>query len=478
MLFGIEAHKGFVMLTGEVGTGKTTLIRTLIEQFPANVKYALIFHTLFSAKGLFQNLCKEFGLPVQPGSKTDHVLQLHEFLKANGRSNSINSPISNAVVIIDEAQNLNAEILEELRLLSNFESNNKKLLQVLLVGQPELLQTISRPDLRQLNQRISLRCRLRRFTLEEAMAYVVHRMRIAGNESGEEVFSPEALRLIHQRSRGVPRLINILCENALMMGYVRSESCISVKLINDIDFEDFFSEIDSGLSSESRRPDEAPSKQQRVVFQNDVAKEPHRSTPKQDEDYTHYSPYGYQDAVDSEHSIDNASTSDLSENHSEHEALNKTRDVKKPFIRNRDERTESLEDEDLRIIERLKEANKNHPDRHIPTKPVELPFDKEIDQSNDQNHADLFEEEVPQAAEKEGPASDQQLAGNGYLLDEEHSNTEQGPFDYNDDSSDPAGMEAFGTDSSSPSNRNRLLVGLFITLNLIMLILIGYKFLM
>jgi general secretion pathway protein A len=253
MLFGVKMRKGFVMLTGEAGTGKTTLIHAVLKELQPFVKCALIFHTLFSAKGLFQNICKEFGLSILNGSKTDYVLQLHEFLRSQHEFARAASRQMNALVILDEAHNLDSEILEEIRLLSNFELEHKKLLQIMLVGQPELVATINRRELRQLNQRIALRVSLRRFAPAETEAYIAHRLRIAGFNGKQNLFEPDAVRHIHECSEGIARRINVLCENALVMGYVRGASIITETVIAQVNSEDFFSEMESAFENPVQR---------------------------------------------------------------------------------------------------------------------------------------------------------------------------------------------------------------------------------
>ncbi len=252
MVLGVKMRKGFVMITGEAGTGKTTLIHAVLKELQPHVKCALIFHTLFSAKGLFQNICKEFGLSILSGSKTDYVLQLHDFLRSQHEFARATKQDANTVVILDEAHNLDSTILEEIRLLSNFEIENKKLLQIILVGQPELQATIKRSELRQLNQRIGLRFSLRRFTPSETASYIAHRLRVAGLPDRRSVFHPGALRRIHEHSEGIARRINVLCENALVMGYVRGAEAVTAEIIDQVKAEDFYGEMESALETPTR----------------------------------------------------------------------------------------------------------------------------------------------------------------------------------------------------------------------------------
>lgn len=239
LLLGIELRRGFIVLTGEVGTGKTTILRAIMHEINDNTRTALIFHTLLSAKGLLQNICKEFSINTDGCvSKTDYVMRLHDFLQ------EVNDQGGNAVLIIDEAHNLKGEILEELRLLSNFETENTKLLQICLVGQPELLATLSRQDLRQLNQRISLKFHLGNLSLEETAEYIRHRLSVAGSKIVGELFAADAIAAIHRLSDGTPREINKLCENALVMGYVKNVKQIDAALIESVTAEDTFQEFD------------------------------------------------------------------------------------------------------------------------------------------------------------------------------------------------------------------------------------------
>ncbi|MGH7456665.1 MAG: ExeA family protein, partial [bacterium] len=240
------------MITGEAGTGKTTLIHAVLKELQPHVKCALIFHTLFSAKGLFQNICKEFGLSILAGSKTDYVLQLHDFLRSQHEFARATKQDANTVVILDEAHNLDSAILEEIRLLSNFEIEHKKLLQIILAGQPELQATIKRPELRQLNQRIGLRFSLRRFTPSETASYIAHRLRVAGLPDRRSVFHPRALRRIHEHSEGIARRINVLCENALVMGYVRGAEAVTEEIIDQVKAEDFHGEMESAFETPNR----------------------------------------------------------------------------------------------------------------------------------------------------------------------------------------------------------------------------------
>jgi general secretion pathway protein A len=211
--FGAGEDGGFVLLTGEVGTGKTTVCRAFLEQIPERVDLALIFNPALSSRELLQAVCSEFRIPValESSSSRQLVSALNEYLlraHAAGRR---------PLLMIDEAQNLSPEVLEQVRLLTNLETDKHKLLQIFLVGQPELRELLQQRGLRQLAQRITARYHLGPLKRRETRAYVRHRLRVAGAE--RELFTGPALRLVHRRTGGVPRLINILCERALLGAY-------------------------------------------------------------------------------------------------------------------------------------------------------------------------------------------------------------------------------------------------------------------
>ncbi len=224
LLYGVEEAGGFIQLTGEVGTGKTTLTRVLLNRLPLNVDVAMILNPRLSVKEFLQNICEELQLewPVESGSLkalidvlNRHLLNAH----AAGRR---------VVLIIDEAQNLDADLLEQLRLLTNLETSENKLLQIILIGQPELRQTLARSDLRQLAQRITGRYHLDPLTREETELYIRHRLQIAG--ATREIFTPAAVREVHRISAGVPRLINVICDRALLGAYSQEKAVVDKRL--------------------------------------------------------------------------------------------------------------------------------------------------------------------------------------------------------------------------------------------------------
>src|SRR5580698_9289382 len=211
LLYGINEAGGFVQLTGEVGTGKTTIVRSLLAQAPKNAEIALILNPKMTAPEFLLTICEELGIGVPDsalGSLKDLVDVLSGYLlraHAEGRR---------VVLVVDEAQNLSIEVLEQVRLLTNLETNTQKLLQIILIGQPELRELLARNELRQLAQRITGRYHLDPLSREETTAYVRHRLRVAGATS--ELFSPWALREVYRLSRGVPRIINVICDRALL----------------------------------------------------------------------------------------------------------------------------------------------------------------------------------------------------------------------------------------------------------------------
>jgi len=217
LLYGVGAGGGFILLTGEVGTGKTTINRCLLEQLPDNTDIAIILNPALNAQELLASACDELGIDYGQEQHSLKALtdRLHAFLLENharGRKTTL---------LIDEAQHLDFDVLEQIRLLTNLETNSEKLLQIILIGQPELAQKLGRPELRQLNQRITARYNLEALNLEETGAYIRHRLEVAGLAPGRELFAPGVVKQVHRRTRGIPRLINLLCDRALLGAYGR-----------------------------------------------------------------------------------------------------------------------------------------------------------------------------------------------------------------------------------------------------------------
>lgn len=215
LLYGVGAGGGFILLTGEVGTGKTTINRCLLEQLPDNADIAIVLNPALAAEDLLATVCEELEIELPDGRAGLKLLtdSLHEFLLANHAAGR------KTVLMIDEAQHLDFEVLEQIRLLTNLETSEEKLLHIILIGQPELAEKLARPELRQLNQRITARFDLQPLTPSETGAYIRHRLQIAGMPAGRELFPASVVRAIHRQSRGVPRVINLLCDRMLLGAY-------------------------------------------------------------------------------------------------------------------------------------------------------------------------------------------------------------------------------------------------------------------
>jgi general secretion pathway protein A len=225
LLYGIKGHFGFVQLTGEVGTGKTTVLRTLLSQLDEEkFRTALIFNPKLTAIDLMAAINREFGIPCESANIADLLGELNWFLL---RENSAGRTV---VLIIDEAQNLSPELLEQVRLISNLETDTDKLIQIVLAGQPELGRLLERPELRQINQRIALRYHLDPLDREDSSAYISHRIALAGGRERAS-FSGWALRWLYHYSRGTPRLINILCDRALLVAYTEDRKRITARTV-------------------------------------------------------------------------------------------------------------------------------------------------------------------------------------------------------------------------------------------------------
>ena len=228
LTYGIQNRKGFILLTGEVGTGKTTLLNRLLDWLRGQrVATAYIFNSRMDVNHLFDFMMADFEIPCESREKSQVLLRLNQWLLERYRAGET------AVLIVDEAQNLSPDVLEEIRLLTNLETSTEKLLQIVLTGQPELEEKLKMPSLRQLRQRITLRCRTAPLTLEETFGYVAERLRIAG-ANGEPIFSKEAIQTIQTYSRGIPRVVNLLCEHAMINAYVDGVRPIPAHLIEEV----------------------------------------------------------------------------------------------------------------------------------------------------------------------------------------------------------------------------------------------------
>jgi general secretion pathway protein A len=228
LTYGIQNRKGFILLTGEVGTGKTTLLNRLLDWLRGQkVATAFIFNSRLEVNHLFDFMMADFEIPCESREKSQILLRLNQWLLERYRAGET------AVLIVDEAQNLSSEVLEEIRLLTNLETSTEKLLQIVLTGQPELEEKLKVPQLRQLRQRITLRCRTSPLSLEEAFGYIAERLRIAG-ANGEPIFSKEAIQTVHLYSRGIPRVVNLLCEHAMINAYVDSLRPVPAHLVEEV----------------------------------------------------------------------------------------------------------------------------------------------------------------------------------------------------------------------------------------------------
>jgi len=215
LLFGLESGEGFIVVTGDIGVGKTTVCRALLRRLPERFATALVVNTLLTEKELLRTVLDDFGAPVPDGTRKDLLDALNRFLLAEAEVGR------RPVLIIDEAQNLAPSLLEQVRLLSNLETEKRKLLQIVLFGQKELQEKLRLPQLRQFNQRITVRAMILPLDMLETSRYVQHRMSVAG-AAGSTFLTPAAERLLHRRSRGVPRRINQLCDRALLAACLRN----------------------------------------------------------------------------------------------------------------------------------------------------------------------------------------------------------------------------------------------------------------
>ncbi|HTL17418.1 MAG TPA: AAA family ATPase [Patescibacteria group bacterium] len=226
LLYGLRERKGFVQLTGEVGAGKTTLCRAMLEQLdPQHYATALILNPVMSADELIKAIAIEFGLPVSGLDRLDTISVINEFLLQQIERGK------DAVLIIDEAQDLTEELLEQVRLLSNLETDDRKLLQIVLMGQPELRDRLNSHRLRQLRQRITVRYHLPPLSRQEVSQYVQHRINVSGG-NGTPYFTRPALWRVYRYTQGIPRLVNAVCDKALLAGFVAQREKIDFRLVS------------------------------------------------------------------------------------------------------------------------------------------------------------------------------------------------------------------------------------------------------
>jgi general secretion pathway protein A len=223
LTYGIQEQKGFMLMTGEVGTGKTTLLRTLVQRLDGQVSSAFIMNSTLPFDELLEYALADLGVPDPRGTRAQRLIALSRYLIEQRRANR------KTILIVDEAHNLTIETLEQIRLLSNFETPSEKLVQIILSGQPELHTKLQRPELRQLKQRIGLRCRLAPMTFEQIAQYITSHLRVAG--ASKQPFTEAAVRKVATYSAGVPRVVNIVCDHCLLIGYANQTTVIDADIV-------------------------------------------------------------------------------------------------------------------------------------------------------------------------------------------------------------------------------------------------------
>ncbi len=229
LYYGVTSHRGFVVLTGEVGTGKTLILRSLLGLLQRrDVAFALIFNPTLSPLEFMRYIAGDFGLSVTGKAKDELIHVLNGFLLQRHQKGLT------TILVVDEAHHLSPELLEEIRLLTNLETSQQKLLQIILAGQPELDQKLDSHELRQLKQRVALRCHLDPLSVNETREYMRRRLQIAGATGAIQIFSGPAIEAVFSHSRGIPRVINTICENAMLAGYARHAPTITSEIIDDV----------------------------------------------------------------------------------------------------------------------------------------------------------------------------------------------------------------------------------------------------
>lgn len=229
MTYAVRQRKGFVVITGPIGSGKTTVVRTLLRRLDENVKTAVITNTHLSPKGVLMMLLEDLGVAYKDGSKEKLFIQLNQYLIRQVMDGH------NVVLVVDEAQNLSLQCLEELRMLSNLETEKEKLIQIILIGQPELRKKLDMNELEQLRQRVAVHYHLVALSAEETSNYIKHRLRTA-QANGRDLsllFEEETFSLIYDYSRGIPRMINVLCDHILLTGFVKEAQTITRDIVEE-----------------------------------------------------------------------------------------------------------------------------------------------------------------------------------------------------------------------------------------------------
>jgi len=248
LIYAITERKGFVVVTGEIGAGKTTVCRTMLNKLELNTKVVMITNTHLTCRELIAEILEELEIEYKPGTKQKLLSQLNQYLiKQLGQD-------VNIVLIIDEAQNLTPKVLEEVRMLSNLETEKEKLIQIILVGQPQLKAKLENPKLEQFKQRIALYYHIDGLTQEESQNYILHRIKLV-SLNGLDIFTPKAVDLVYAHSRGIPRLINLICDSALLSGYIYDTRKITEKIIQEVLKERDFYSHDSRLTTHDENSD-------------------------------------------------------------------------------------------------------------------------------------------------------------------------------------------------------------------------------
>jgi general secretion pathway protein A len=250
LVYGVQARKGFIVLAGEVGTGKTTMLECLRDYLESQyIEFAFLFNSRINADQFFEMIAYDLNLPCQRTSKTEVLFALNQLLVEQAQDGRT------VVLIVDEAHNLEWEVLEEIRLLGNLENRGGKLLQIILAGQPELDRKLDAPNLRQLKQRIVLRCNLQPFTLRDAADYIQSRLEMAGMPD-QSIFSEELMAEIHMRAQGIPRIINAVCDNLLLTAFAQEQKVCTVEMLDEV-CQDMRLEWPGKRRSRSRLSDES-----------------------------------------------------------------------------------------------------------------------------------------------------------------------------------------------------------------------------
>ena len=238
LTYGIEARKGFILLTGEVGTGKTTILNKLLDSLhQQRAATAFVFNPRMTASQLFDYMIADFGIPVTTKARSHVLFRLHQWLLDRYQAGE------QTVLVVDEAQVLSRQALEEIRLLTNLETSTHKLLQIVLAGQPEVEQKLNQRELRQLRQRIALRAKTLPLTLEETAGYILERLRIAGS-NGDEIFGPAAIETVFRHARGIPRVTNLLGEQSLVRAFGKRENSVSPEIVEEVARDFSLDEVD------------------------------------------------------------------------------------------------------------------------------------------------------------------------------------------------------------------------------------------